>query len=126
MTAASLTLSEVFHYEPCRWCWFQRIFAYPLCVVLGWAAVRRDRNGWAPALTLAGIGITVSTWHIAIDLRWIEDLGSCSVGSPCTTRWNGFDQGYSTIQVGAFCCFLFIIGAGLHGLARDTLTPVEE
>lgn len=126
MTAASLTLSEVFHYQPCRWCWFQRIAAYPLTIVLGWAAFRRDRGGWAPALTLAGLGITFSSWHIALDLGWVTDVGACDVSVPCTGRWAGFENGWSTIQVGAFCCFLFIIGLGLHALARRDDATLDD
>ena len=125
MTAASLALSEVFHYNPCRWCWFQRIFAYPNVVVLGWAALRHDVKAWASALTLAGIGILISMWHIAIDVGIVSEGSSCDPLNPCTTRWKGFEHGWSTIQVGAFCCFLFIIGLGLHATAKPTESPAE-
>ena len=125
MTLSSLYLSEVLHYLPCRLCWFQRICAYPGVVVLGWAAFTRDRNAWKPALTLAGIGIAVSIWHVLLDVGVISDTGSCDPTNPCTLRWQGFDHPWSTIQVGAGCCFLFIIGLGIHALARPTDTPVE-
>jgi len=128
MSLASLYLSEIRHFNPCRFCWFQRICAYPLTIVLGWAAWRRDRQAWAPALTLAGIGVALSTWHIALDIGWISEGDSCDPLNPCTTRWNGFENSWSTIQVGALCCFLFIIGLGLHALASPDSTtqpPVE-
>jgi disulfide bond formation protein DsbB len=124
MTLSSLYLSEVLHYLPCRLCWYQRICAYPLAVVLGWAAFRRDRNAWAPALTLALVGIGVSTYHILLDTGVVTDTGSCDPNNPCTLRWpyagTGTGYWYLTIQVGAFCCFLFIIGMALHGLFRST------
>lgn len=126
MTASSLTLSEVFHYNPCRWCWFQRIFAYPNVVVLGWAWFRKDRSAWGPALTLAGLGILTSTWHILIDWGVVSEGTSCDPNNPCTLRWNGFDTPYTTIQVGAFMCFLFIIGLGLHALRNRPVTVSEE
>lgn len=125
MSLSSLALSEIFHFNPCRWCWFQRVFAYPNVIVLGWAAVRRDVKAWAPALTLAGIGIAASTWHILIDLGVISEGDSCDPLNPCTTRWQGFENGWSTIQVGAFCCFLFIIGLGLHAVAKPSASPSE-
>ena len=106
-----------------------RLRAYPLTVVLGWAAFRRDRGAWAPALTLAVIGISISTWHILVDTRVIDDTGSCDPTNPCTVRWayagSGLGQWYLTIQVGAFCCFLFIIGLGLHALARRPEPALE-
>lgn len=125
MTVSSLALSEVFHYNPCRWCWYQRVFAYPNVVVLGWAAVRRDVKAWAPALTLAGLGICASMWHIALDLGIIPEGTACDPLNPCTTRWKGFEHGWSSIQVGAFCCFLFIIGLGLHAVAKPSESPAE-
>ena len=125
MTAASLALSEVFHYNPCRWCWFQRIFAYPNVIVLGWAAFRRDVKAWAPALTLAGIGLAFSTYHILIDTGVVSESSTCDPLNPCTVRWAWADHWYSTIQVGAFCCFLFIIGLGLHALAKPSESPAE-
>ena len=41
-TAGSLYFSEIAHYDPCRLCWFQRIPMYPLAIILGIAAFRRD------------------------------------------------------------------------------------
>ncbi|MEZ5321860.1 MAG: hypothetical protein R2698_07280 [Microthrixaceae bacterium] len=84
----------------------------------------RDRGAWAPALTLATVGAAISTYHILIDVGAISDPGSCDPSNPCTLRWKGFDHGWSTIQVGALCCFVFIIGLGLHALARrETAAP---
>ena len=125
MTLASLYLSEVRHFLPCRFCWFQRIFAYPNVIVLGWAAFRRDVKAWAPALTLAGIGLAFSTYHILIDTGVVSESSSCDPLNPCTVRWAWADHWYSTIQVGAFCCFLFIIGLGLHALAKPSESPAE-
>ena len=125
MTLASLYLSEVRHYVPCRFCWFQRIFAYPNVVVLGWAAFRRDVKAWAPALTLATIGIAFSTWHVLLDTGVVSEGTSCDPLNPCTIRWSWATNWFSTIQVGAFCCFLFIIGLGLHALAKPSESPAE-
>jgi len=129
MTATSLYLSEVRHFIPCQWCWYQRICAYPNVVVLGWAAFRRDRGAWAPALTLAVLGLAASTWHILLDLDWVGGSSSCDPNVPCTLRWgwagDGLGQWFATIQAGAFCCFLFIIGLALHALAKPTESPAE-
>ena len=122
MSASSLALSEVFHYNPCRWCWFQRVLAYPNVVVLGWGWFRKDRNSWAPALTLAGLGLLTSGWHMLIDYGVISEGTSCDPYNPCTTRWKGFLSDYNTIQLCAFMCFLFIIGLGLHALRHRPTT----
>ncbi|HQF95209.1 MAG TPA: hypothetical protein PLS46_13675, partial [Microthrixaceae bacterium] len=66
-----------------------------------------------------------STYHILIDTGVVSESSSCDPLNPCTTRWLGFEHGWSTIQVGAFCCFLFIIGLGLHALAKPSESPAE-
>src|SRR3989338_4029041 len=40
--AGSLFYSEIAGFEPCKLCWFQRIFMYPQVVLLGLAMVVRD------------------------------------------------------------------------------------
>ena len=55
-TAGSLYFSEVEHFVPCRMCWFQRIFMYPLAIVLLVAAIRKDRAVKYTAVPLAAIG----------------------------------------------------------------------
>lgn len=56
-TAGSLYYSEVLGYTPCELCWIQRIFMYPLVVVFGVAAVKKDTAVALPGLFLSGIGI---------------------------------------------------------------------
>ena len=41
-TLGSLYFSEIMNFIPCKLCWYQRILMYPLVVLLGIAAVRRD------------------------------------------------------------------------------------
>ena len=50
-TLSSLYLSEIADYVPCQYCWWQRIFMYPLAVILPIAAWRADRSirGCAPS-----------------------------------------------------------------------------
>ena len=81
-TAGSLYFSEVLGLVPCELCWYQRIFMYPLVVVLGVAAIE-DRPGvHRTALALSVPGAGVAAYHSAIQ-RLGE--GSCSIGSGCTT-----------------------------------------
>ena len=44
-TLGSLYYSEHAGFMPCELCWYQRILMYPLVIVLGVAALRRDRSG---------------------------------------------------------------------------------
>ena len=61
----SLFYSEILKFDPCRLCWYQRIFMYPLVVILGVAAARKDRKIGFYAIPLAVIGGMVALYHYA-------------------------------------------------------------
>lgn len=91
-TLGSLYLSEIEHLIPCRLCWFQRIFMYPLVVVLGVAAWRRDTNARLTASVLAALGGLISIYHYLIQNFPSLDSGACDPLAPCSAayiwQWN--------------------------------------
>jgi len=90
-TLGSLYYSEIANLEPCRLCWYQRIAMYPLVVVLGVAALRRDLAVRIYAAPLAIIGAGIAGYHYLI--QWFPSLesGACGTGIPCSSpyvwRW---------------------------------------
>lgn len=87
-TGGSLTFSEVYHFTPCELCWVQRIAMYPLAVLLGIAAVRRDLDVRVYALPLAVGGALVSTWHVLVQrVPAMAGTTSCDATAPCTGIW---------------------------------------
>jgi disulfide bond formation protein DsbB len=121
-TLGSLYFSEIAHFEPCLLCWYQRIAMYPLVVILGIAAWRRD-DGVAMYVTpLAAIGAAISAYHYA--LEWLPGLaaGVCSPTVPCTLVW--FRQlGFISLPYLALSAFLLIIT--LVWLAATQASVVE-
>ncbi len=106
-TAGSLTYSEVYGFEPCRLCWYQRIAMYPLVVVLAVGAIRRDPGLRSYVLPLSVAGGTISVYHYLIQTFPVADAGACSAGVPCTAKYvNEF--GFVSIPFMAFAGFLFI------------------
>lgn len=86
-TVGSLYLSEGAHFTPCRLCWYQRIAMYPLVVVLGLGWLRRDTGARLTGAVLAGLGLAVNLWHLAVEL-WPSIEGSgCDPNNPCSLRW---------------------------------------
>lgn len=107
-TLGSLYLSEIVHLIPCTYCWYQRIAMYPLVVLLGIAAWRKDHNIRMYVATLAVIGAAISTYHRLIQA--FPDLGgsACSTGVPCTAAY--FELfGFVTIPYMALSAFLLIL-----------------
>ena len=114
-TMGSLYFSEVAHFDPCKLCWYQRIAMYPLVVLLGIAAVRRDAGIGIYAKALAGIGALISTYHLA--LEWIPslDTGACGTGPSCTVIWFR-EFGFISLPLLALTAFLLIITLlSVHG-----------
>jgi disulfide bond formation protein DsbB len=83
----SLYLSEVADFQPCRLCWFQRIAMYPLVVVLGVGWWKRDTSARLMGLILAGLGLAVNLWHLAVELWPTLEGESCDPLNPCSLRW---------------------------------------
>lgn len=86
-TLGSLYLSEVAHLIPCTDCWYQRIAMYPIAIVLGIAAYRRDTKVRVYTAPLAVIGGIIAVYHYLI--QWFPNLEgtSCSTAVPCTAAW---------------------------------------
>lgn len=104
----SLYLSEIAHLTPCTYCWYQRIAMYPLVVILGVAAWRKDHGIRIYAALLAGIGAVIAVYHRLNQV--FPDLGgtACSTGVPCSSAWFTL-FGFVTIPYMALSGFLFIL-----------------
>jgi disulfide bond formation protein DsbB len=107
-TAGSLYFSEVAGFEPCRLCWYQRIAMYPLVILLGVAAARRERAGAFYAASMAFIGALVSTYHVLLEWFPSLDTGACSVTTPCTLVWFRV-FGFVSMPTLALVAFLLIL-----------------
>jgi disulfide bond formation protein DsbB len=119
-TIGSLYFSEVAHFEPCRLCWYQRIAMYPLVVILGIAAWRRDVRVRRYAVPVAVIGALIATYHYALEwLPWL-DSGVCSATTPCTIVWFR-EFGFISLPYLALSAFLLIVT--LLWLAGDAGGP---
>jgi disulfide bond formation protein DsbB len=86
-TVGSVYASEWGHWIPCRFCWFQRIFMYSLAVLLVVAAVRRDRGVKWYGVTLATIGLLLSSWHILLERGVVQESAECKASVPCAIPW---------------------------------------
>ena len=107
-TLGSLYLSEIAHFPPCRLCWFQRVAMYPIVVVAGVGAIRRDANAKLTAAILAGLGACVSTWHLLVERYPTLEGTSCELNNPCSIKW--VEQwGYLTIPAMALSGFALIL-----------------
>ena len=84
-TLGSLFFSEVMELPPCVLCWYQRIFMFPLAVVLTIGLLPFDIRVVRYALPLAAIGWLFALYHYLLHSGFIpEDLQPCSQDVPCS------------------------------------------
>jgi disulfide bond formation protein DsbB len=116
-TAGSLYFSEIEDFPPCPLCWYQRIFMYPLVIVLGVAAQRRERRVAAYVLPFVLLGGAFSVYHYHLELFPGRESGFCSSAAPCNVRWV-WELGYVSIPMLALTAFASIAALVLLASAR--------
>lgn len=83
----SLYAGSVLHIEPCVLCWYQRIFLYPLAILIPIGILRKDVNVCIYALPLSIAGTIVALYHYLLYIKIIpETLAPCSADSVSCTQ----------------------------------------
>ena len=104
----SITFSEILKLTPCKLCWIQRIFMFPLVFILGVGTIFRDERIPFYVLPLSLSGLAVSFYHVLL-YRGIlpESKVFCEYGISCTTKYVEY-FGFLSIPAMSFLAFLFI------------------
>ena len=106
-TSGSLYFSEIANFNPCEMCWVQRIFMYPMALILPIAVIRRDRHVIPYAMVLTVVGLGVSIYHTQLQL-FPDQSTSCDLLNPCSSKWiEAF--GFATIPMMAGLSFVLIL-----------------
>lgn len=107
-TLGALFMSEIMGFAPCVLCWWQRIFMFPLVLVLALGLFPFDSKVLRYALPLATMGLLVAGFHVLLTMGIVpETLAPCRDGVPCKTlqiEWFGF----VTIPLLSFFAFLVL------------------
>jgi disulfide bond formation protein DsbB len=105
----ALFLGEVMGLLPCVLCWYQRIFMFPLVVILAIGLFPFDPKVLRYALPLAGVGLLISLFQVLLVAGVIpKSMTPCTQGIPCGSvqiEWFGF----VTIPLLSFLAFLVIV-----------------
>ncbi|WP_246206723.1 disulfide oxidoreductase [Virgibacillus ihumii] len=104
----SLFYSEIMGYVPCELCWYQRILMYPLVIIYGAAAIKKDITIALPGLVMSGIGMCVSVYHYLVQkLPALADAGNSCGLVPCNAEYVNY-FGFITIPFMAGVAFIVI------------------
>ena len=107
-TLGSLGYSEIAGFEPCRLCWYQRIFMYPLVILFDIALWKKEEIS-RYALPLVAIGGAIAAFHY-IGQMFLPDLLTCeAVGYSVSCAQRFFvGLGHITLPFMSFVAFVFI------------------
>ena len=109
-TGGSLFFSEIAHFDPCELCWYERIFMFPLAIVLLLVALANDYRAARYLVPLPLIGAGVSVYHLLVERGVVSQSRTCLLSAPggCATRW--IDEfGYVTIPVLTLTAFAMTV-----------------
>lgn len=93
-TLGALFFSEVMELPPCLLCWYQRIFMFPLVLLLPPGLFPFDPKVARYALPLAAVGWLIALAHVLLVAGVIpQSAAPCRQGVPCSDvqiEWLGF------------------------------------
>jgi disulfide bond formation protein DsbB len=109
-TFGSLFLQYVEHFDPCQFCWFQRICMYPLSLLLGIAAFRGDlqvAKRYFIGLSLVGAGLAIYHYQLEHVPHEVSVCGTAANDVPCNIAvFNIF--GFISVPFLSMAAFLLI------------------
>lgn len=122
-TLGSLYFSEISGWNPCKYCWIQRIFMYPQVILLAIALWQRDRTVVRYILALSLIGAAYAAYHYSIQMYDII-ASPANPATPCEASGESCVKtpfahfGYITIPMMALTAFVLNILGSLLMLRK--------
>lgn len=116
----SLYYSDYLGYNPCRLCWWQRIFIYPQAFLFGIALFIKDRKIAIYSILLSIIGAIIAGFHYWIQISNSESF-SCDVigySTSCTEKFF-LEFGYITLPIMSLTVFFLLIILGFYGIKNS-------
>ncbi len=109
-TLGSLFFSEVMDLPPCSLCWYQRIFMFPLPILLLMGLFPLDAKVVRYALPLALAGWAIAAYHTLLQLGVIpESAAPCSQGVSCSSAYLEL-FGFVSIPALSLLAFSSVVG----------------
>ena len=107
-TLGSLYFSIVRGFEPCTYCWYQRILMYPIVLISGVALFQKNARIALTLAVFAFIGGGISLYHYGLQkLRFLSDSAPSCGDVSCTGQYINY-LGFITIPFLALTAFLLI------------------
>ncbi|GIX54926.1 disulfide bond formation protein DsbB [Sphaerotilus sulfidivorans] len=120
-TAGALFIGEIMLMVPCTLCWYQRIFMFPIAIILTIACFSEDRRGAVYAWALAAGGAVVAGYHTLLVAGWIpKSWLPCQAGISCADQKLDILNGLQIpwLALAAFLLILILLTLFLRKTSR--------
>jgi disulfide bond formation protein DsbB len=128
-TLGAMFFSAVMELPPCTLCWYQRIFMFPLALILPVGLFPFDRRVVRYALPLALVGWGIAVFHVLLAAGVIpESVQPCTQGVPCSEEqivWFGFVT-IPLLSVLAFTAVNALLFAAHRRVVHDEAEAEQE
>lgn len=115
----SLFFSEVMKFPPCNLCWYQRIFIYPIALIVlsGLYLGSKDTNKFLTPFIF--IGLIFSAYHNLVYYKFIQVIVPCTESAPCTAQQLNY-LGFITIPLLSLFAFVALLILNLISIKMDS------
>ena len=113
-TLSALFIGEIMGQMPCLLCWYQRIFMFPLAIILMLALYRSDGSIWLYGMALALGGLGFALYHSGLYGGLIpKPIVPCSKDGPSCTDANMTIFSLPLPYLSALAFFGIVLALGL-------------
>ncbi len=113
-TFGSLFYSEYAGYNPCKLCWFQRIFMYPQTLLFLTAYFLNDKKVFNYSLVLSTFGLIIAFYHYFLQFGLIKSSDCAAIGySVSCVKQFVAEFGFVTIPLMGASAFLLLTSYSL-------------
>lgn len=104
----SLYYSEFIGFEPCKLCWYQRVFLYPQAILLAIGLIKKHPHVANYSILFSIFGALIAGYQSVMQLGFTPNIPCSASGVSCNQIFV-MQYGYITIPIMALTAFLLII-----------------
>lgn len=104
----SLYYSEFIGFEPCKLCWYQRVFLYPQAILLAIGLIKKHPHVANYSILFSICGALIAGYQSLLQLGLTPNLPCSASGVSCSQIFV-MQYGFVTIPIMALTAFLLII-----------------
>ena len=121
----SLFFSEIMKFPPCDLCWYQRIFMYPIALIILVGLYLDSKDTLKFVAPLAWGGLITAIYHNLVYYKVIQVIVPCNESAPCTAQHVNY-FGFITIPLLSLAGFIFLTLINFLALTIQTKDSHHE